>query len=170
MAEPEINGAELADLEAALGEQIEAKDAERAALGNAGVAAGIEVSLAPGPGLGQVGADVLGALTGAPPRTKTGKRMVAPFNGNLEPVRIVEGNRQSRVVTLTAPAVGFTIWVGGTDVEPGVGIALPPVIPYDFILPGLQDLYAVTDAPVFLPLQVQVAPLLIGDRERRFAE
>jgi hypothetical protein len=167
MAEPEITGAELADLEAALGGHIAEADS---ALGNPGPAGGVEVAVAPGPGLGQVGADVLGSLTGAPPYTRTTKVMVAPFNGNREAARIVAAHRQSRVVTMSAPAVGFGIFVGGSDVEPGVSVQLPPIIPYDFILPGYQELYAVTDAPVFLPLQLQIAPLLIGDRERRFSE
>jgi hypothetical protein len=169
VAEPELNGGELADLESALAQHTAEADAEQRALGNPGPA-GFEVAVSPGPGLGQVGAEALGSLTGAPPHTRTTKVMVAPFNGNREPVRIVSATRQSRVVTLTAPAVGFGIFVGGSDVEPGVGVQLPPIIPYDFILPGYQELYAVTDAPVFLPLQLQIAPLLIGDRERRFSE
>ena len=165
-----VDGAELADVETALGQHIagvDAADAEAAALGNPSAA---EFSIAPGPGLGQVGAEVLGSLTGAPPYTKTAKLLIAPFDGNREPARIVAAHRQSRVITLSAPVVGFTIFVGGSDVQPGVGIALPPLIPYDFILPGYQELYAVTDAPVFLPLQLQIAPLLIGDRERRFSD
>ena len=141
-------------------------------VGNPGGAEAAFTAVAPGPGLSQVGAEVLGSMTGAPPRTQAFSVQVPPDIQGQQPVRIVAQDRASRVVTLTAPAVGFTVFVGGPGVIAGgsTGVALTPAIPYDFILPGLQDLYAVTDAPVFLRLQVQVAPLLIGDRERRFTE
>jgi hypothetical protein len=122
--------------------------------------------VAPGPGLAAPGAEVLGSETGAPPRSTFKEYAVKPF-GLPPPSRVVDASRASRVATFTAPAVGFTIFIGDAGVQPGQGTRLPPGLPYDIVIPGFQEIFAVTDAPVFLQLQVQVAPLLIGDRERR---
>lgn len=130
----------------------------------------VEYPISGGPGLAQPGAQPLGSETGAPPDTRFRTVQVIPSNAanaNDGPTRIVEADRASRDVTLTAPNVGFTVWIGGSGVSPGNGLALVPGQPYDLIIRGNQDVYAVTDAPVYVPLQVQVAPLLIGDRERR---
>lgn len=170
MAEAQISVSDVVELEAAL-QEIERMDAESAqAEEDLGSGVGAVISVAPGPGLGQVGAEALGSITGAPPRMQAYKRAVVPAAavgaGVREPSQIVDAARQSREVTLIAPAVGFGIYVGDTSVQPGVGVQLPPIIPYTFIIPGGMALYAVTDAPVMLQVQVQVAPLLIGDRER----
>lgn len=162
MADREPTDAEVAELAEALG-QLEEHDGA----GEFGASGGLpEVSVAAGPGLGQVGAEPLGSLTGAPPWTQTTKMVIPPATAVSGPARIVAADRASRNVTLTAPSVGFAIYVGNSGVQPGVGIQLPAALPYDLLLPGGQDLYAISDAPVFLNLQIQVAPLLIGDRER----
>jgi hypothetical protein len=147
----------------ALDDEGELRDALEALAGG-----GEFISVSPGPGLGAVGAEALGSLTGAPPQTDLYERQVAPSASGATPVRVVDNARASRVATFTAPSVGFSIFVGGSGVQPGQGTRLPPGLPYDMVIPGFQELFAVTDAPVFLPLQVQVAPLLIGDRERRY--
>jgi len=119
---------------------------------------------------GQANAEVLGSETGAPPPTDLFSAQVIPESalvGGAEPTLIVPAGRASRLVTLSAPFVGFSIYVGNAGVRANSGHALPAFLPYQIVLPGNQPLYAVTDAPAWLPLRVQVAPILIGDRERR---
>ncbi len=113
----------------------------------------------------QPNSEPLGALTGAPPRTIFTSIQVAPFA--VGPTLISGPERYARLVAITAPLVGFSIFVGG----PGVKIsdlALPPGLPYQIQLIGFQELYAVTDSPAYMQIRVQIAPLLIGDRERRY--
>lgn len=113
----------------------------------------------------------LGALTGAPPRTRFYSTNVIPSSAvgmsRQEPTRIVDGAAPNRVVILTAPIIGFTIYIGDASVTPQNGLALVGGLAYEAILPGLQDLYAVTDAPVYLPLQVQIAAVLLAERQRK---
>lgn len=106
----------------------------------------------------------LGSLTGAPPPTQMRTLQVSP---GTTPILVVPPERASRVITLTAPFVGFSIYVGGSGVKT-TDHALTPGLPYDVVLPGNQELYAVTDAPVSLTLRLQIAPVLTGDRERKF--
>lgn len=103
-----------------------------------------------------------GYLTGAPVRTRFFSANVVTASG-----QIVEGAAQNRVVILLAPIIGFTIFIGAAGVTPGTGLALPPGQPYEALLPGLQELYACTDAPVSLRVQVQVASVLFAERQRR---
>lgn len=116
----------------------------------------------------------LGALSGAPPRTHFYSRPVIPASAvgvnRQEQTRIVLGTPENRVAILTAPLVGWTIYIGDSGVSPQTGLALPPGLAYEVILPGLQDVYAVTDAPVYLSLQVQIAPVLMAERQRRLGE
>lgn len=114
----------------------------------------------------QVNSLPMGALTGAPPRVFFRTVQIKPISTG-EPTLVVLAERQSRSVTLISPLVGFPILFGGSDVGSGGGIALPAGLPYDFLLPGGQEIYAVVDGPIYLPLRVQIAALLIGDRERR---
>jgi hypothetical protein len=114
----------------------------------------------------------VGALTGVPPRTQFYSRPVIPASmlstadqGN-SPTLIVASLAANRVAILTAPLVGFTIFIGDAGVTPQSGLALPPGLTYETILPGLQDLYAVTNAPVYLQLQIQVAGVLMAERQR----
>jgi hypothetical protein len=122
------------------------------------------------PGAGpQIGSRPLGWRTGAPPRTSLRVIQVIPSSAvgliqqNIaQPAtQIVGADAQSRVAILTAPFVAFTIFVSDSEgVTPRDGMPLPPGLPYEIILVGNQPLYAVTDSPV------QIAPILIGDRER----
>jgi hypothetical protein len=112
----------------------------------------------------------LGSLTGAPPRTQFYSRPVIPaasigVNG-AEPTLIVAGMAPNRVAILTAPLIGFTVYIGDAGVTPQNGLALTPGLNYEAVLVGLQELYAVTDAPVYVPLQIQVAAVLMAERER----
>lgn len=113
----------------------------------------------------------LGAKTGAPPHVRFYSTLVIPFSAigvrGAEPVQIVPPTPPNRIVTLTAPHVGFTIYIGDSGVSPATGLALPPGRDYQAQLVGLQELYAVTDAPVYLPLQIQVSPILFAERERK---
>lgn len=113
----------------------------------------------------------LGAITGAPPRTRLYSRMVATqasvgVNGG-EATQVVTGTANNRLAILTAPLVGWSIYIGDSGVTPDTGLQLTPGLAYEVILPGLQELYAVTDAPVPIALQVQVASVLMAERERR---
>lgn len=102
-----------------------------------------------------------GALAGVPPRTEHYRRDVTSDVG-----QIVRPTSENRVVTLMAPLVGFTIWIGDSSVNSRLGLALPPGLAYTITLTGLQELYAVTDAPVPLPLQIQVSIVLMAERQR----
>jgi hypothetical protein len=109
----------------------------------------------------------LGHYTGAPPQTLLKNELVSPASG-ATPSCIVSATRENRFVTLTAPLVGFLIYVGDSSgASLTQGIALPPGIPYEITLPGNQALYAVTDAPVYLRVRIQVAAAISGDLERR---
>jgi hypothetical protein len=113
----------------------------------------------------------LGALTGAPVRTILRSYQIIPasavgLKGN-EATLIVPPTAPNRVIILLAPTVNFNIYIGASGVDPKVGFALPQGQPYETILPGLQELYAVTDAPVYLRLQVQIAPILYAEQQRK---
>lgn len=122
----------------------------------------------------QIGTAPLGISTGAPPWVRFRTYLVTPnaaIAQNSGPTLVVPGDRASRLVSFTAPLVGFSIFVGdsGVRADPGgSGLALPPGLTYQIPIPGNQEIYAVTDSPVFLPLRVQIGPLLVGDRERMY--
>lgn len=112
----------------------------------------------------------LGSRTGAPPRVRFYSTLVVPYaavGANVEPTQIVPPTPPNRVAILTAPQVGFTIYIGDSGVTPSNGLALTPGLNYEALLVGLQELYAVTDAPVWLSLQIQVSPVLFAERERK---
>jgi hypothetical protein len=116
----------------------------------------------------QVGTQPHGATTGAPTRTQMFRVPIPPAAPGRFPVQIVGAEPTSRSVVLIAPLSGWSIFVSDSQgVSPINGIAITPLIPYEIPLPGNQALYATTDAPTSQDLQVQVAPLLAGDRERR---
>lgn len=155
--------------EPSLTELLRASTASRSNGGMNGgplIEAGLRTSpgAVPGP---QIGSEPLGAQTGAPPRTQMLRVQVAPASQS-EPTIIADAAPASRVVVLTAPFVNFTIFVGDANVQVNGGFALPVGLQYEFVLPGLQALYAITDAPVHLPLNVQIAAILVGDRQRRY--
>jgi len=111
---------------------------------------------------GAPNAEPVGALSGAPPRTALYRRLIT---GN--PQAIVTGTPENRTVTLVPPLVGWTIYVGDASVSPASGIALIPGLNNIINIPGLQDLWAVTDAPIALPLSVQIAIVLMAEQQRR---
>ena len=140
-------------------------------LGQVGVGVAI-AAVSPSVGqAGQVNSVPLGSITGAPPWAKLQMLQVIPFVAvgvtGQTPTLVASRERQNRVIIVTAPLVGFSVYIGDSGVRPGYAFVLPGGLPYDIIIPGGQELYAVTDAPTFLALQVQSAPLLTGDKERR---
>lgn len=112
-----------------------------------------------------------GALTGAPVRTIFRSYQIIPASavgatGN-EATLIVPGTAGNRVISLLAPNVNFRIFIGDSGVTPLTGFALPPGQPYETVIPGLQDIFAVTDAPVYMRLQVQIASILFAEQQRK---
>ena len=69
-------------------------------------------------------------------------------------------------MTLTAPNVGFVIYVGSADVTPANGLALPRGQPFYVPLVGLQELWAITDAPVYLRLTGLISIVLMAEQGR----
>lgn len=114
----------------------------------------------------------VGTLTGAPPRTQLFQLRVTPVvnsAGVLQvPTRIVPATRENRFITLVAPLTGFLIYVKSEAAFNLLSdLSLPPGLPYEISLPGNQELFAVTDAPIFLSLRVQVTAAISSDTERR---
>ncbi len=103
----------------------------------------------------------VGALNGVPPRTVLYRRDIT-----TDAQQIVIGTAENRVVFLTAPRVSYTIWIGDSSVTQKNGVALVGGLTYDVPIIGLQELYAVTDSPVAIPLQIQVAIVLMAERQR----
>lgn len=144
------------------------------ALANPGPEAAL-AAVSPGTPHGQVGSIPLGAKTGAPPWTQFRSYQVIPASavgvGGQQATLVVDAAAPSRAVTFIAPLVGFSIFIGdaGVSNNPGSrGYALPPGLPHEIIIPGNQSVYAVTDSPVFLTVRLQIAALLVGDRERAY--
>jgi hypothetical protein len=112
-----------------------------------------------------------GALTGAPIRTIFRSYQIIPASavgvGGNEATQIVPPTASNRLIVMLAPAVNFRIYIGESGVSPNTGFALPVGQPYDAILPGLQGLYAVTDAPVYLKLSVQISIILAAEQQRK---
>jgi hypothetical protein len=117
-------------------------------LGNPGPFAPGAPSVQNVPGGRSIGDLPLGFRTGAPPQTILKSVQVNPFSAGKGATQIVDGSGPNRAVILTAPFVGFTIYVGSAGVKIG-DLGLPPGLPYEIIIPGNQDLYANSDAPVF---------------------
>jgi hypothetical protein len=111
-------------------------------------------------------AEPVGANTGAPPRTQFFSRLVTPVS-TKNSTQLVGPTPENRVAIITAPVVGFTVYIGESGVTPQTGTPLTPGVPYEAILVGLQPLYAVTDAPVYLRVGVQVAIVLAAERQRK---
>lgn len=112
-----------------------------------------------------------GSLTGAPPRSRAFQARVIPNSAvgvrRATPTQLAPATRENRIVNILAPAVGFTVYIGEAGVTPGTGFPVPPGVPYDYLLVGNQELFAVTDAPVYLQVGVQISSVLLADRERK---
>lgn len=105
-----------------------------------------------------------GAQTGAPPRTLLYSRLIAPSALNT-PTLIVSATPENRVVSLQPPNVNFTIFIGDAGVTPLSGYAVP-TSGDEIPLPGLQALYAVTDAPTWLRANIWVSIVLMAEQAR----
>jgi hypothetical protein len=99
----------------------------------------------------------LGTQAGAPPWAQLRQYQIGP----TVPTRIVEADKQSRVVVLLAPITRWSIYVGNAGVKI-TDLWIPNGLPYEILIPGNQELYAITDAPVYLTLRVQTGPILVG--------
>lgn len=121
----------------------------------------------------QPGGRPLGFYTGAPPRTQLLQVSVTPQVNALgvaqAPTPIVSPTRENRFITLTAPNIAFAVLVCPDSVFNALSsFTLPPGLAYEISLPGNEGLYAVTTSPVFVPLQIQIAPAIASDTERRW--
>ena len=105
----------------------------------------------------------LGTNTGAPPRTRIFQVQVTPGG-----VRLVGPDKQNRQVVVTPPFNAFGVVLSFTGRPDINGFPIPPALPYEMIIPGFQEVWAATTAPVLIPVLVQVGPLLVGDLERRW--
>ena len=106
----------------------------------------------------------MGSITGVPVRTRA---YALPLVAGSNPIVIAPGTRENKVVLITPPDVGFMVFVGDSGVTPLNGFALIPGTQNEFPLPGFQELYAVTNAPVTLIVQITITPILLAERERR---
>lgn len=106
-----------------------------------------------------------GAQTGAPPRVQFFSRQVNPGSVR-KPTLIAAGTPENRVITITTPAVGFTVYLGDESVTTATGMGLPPGQTIDFPLVGLQAVYAVTDSPTYIPVQVCISIVLMAEQAR----
>lgn len=123
----------------------------------------------------QPGGRPLGYLTGAPPRTQLVQVNVTPIMNALGvlqvPTLIVPCTPENRFITIMAPLIAFAILVSpSASFNPASSFTLPPGLPYEMSLPGNEELYAVTTSPVFVALQIQLAPAIAADTQRRLGE
>lgn len=107
--------------------------------------------------------EALGSLTGAPVRPRYFS-MAIPAG---QTVLVAPPTRDNRVVFITTPNVGFSVYVGDDGLTTNNGMVLPSGQQEEFPLVGFQGLYALTDAPVLLRVQVAITPILLAERERR---
>lgn len=120
----------------------------------------------------QPNARPLGYATGAPPRTRLLQVNVTPQVNALgvaqPPTLIVPETPENRFVTLTAPSIAFAVLINSdASFNPLSSFVLPPGVGYEISLPGFEALYAVTTSPVFVALQIQIAPAIAADTQRR---
>jgi len=106
-----------------------------------------------------------GSLTGAPVRTVLKS---VPLLAGTSPIVIAPGTRENRVVFITPPDIGFTVFVGDAGVSAQTGYALPGGVTSEIPLVGFQELYAVTNAPVLVRVQIQITSILAAETERRY--
>lgn len=123
----------------------------------------------------QPGGRPLGYATGAPPRTTFLQINVTPIVNALgvaqQPTLIVPATPDNRFITITAPLVAFAVLINSAATfNPAASFTLPPGLPYELSLPGLEEIYAVTTSPVFVALQIQLAPAIAADMQRRLGE
>jgi len=84
------------------------------------------------------------------------------------PTLIVPETRENRFITLIAPRNNFAIYIDGApNLNVLSSLALPAGLPYEVSLPGNEGLWAVTDSPTFQTIQIQIAPAIASDLERR---
>ncbi len=105
-----------------------------------------------------------GALTGVPAATRMYARQLTG-----EAQQIVMATPENRIVTLTAPLLGWNVYVGtdsSVQASGNSGIQIPNGQPFPITLTGTMDLWAITDAPIRVPLQILVSIILMAERQR----
>ena len=107
--------------------------------------------------------EALGSETGAPPRPRYFS-MAIPRG---QTVLVAPPTRDNRVLFITAPNVGFTVFVGDDGLTTRNGFALLSGQQEEFPLVGFQGLYAMSNAPVLLRIQVAITTILLAERELR---
>lgn len=120
-------------------------------------------------------AEPAGALTGAPPRTQSYSRQVVPYAAIAEgrvkaKTLLVVSEPTNRIAFLIGPAVGFSVFIGDASVTPANGFRIPAGQPFEYPLPGLQDLYAVTDAPCYVPVSIVISIILAAEQQRKLGD
>jgi hypothetical protein len=106
-----------------------------------------------------------GAQTGAPPRVSFFGRLVAP-SSTRKPTLIAPGTPENRVLTVTTPSVPFTIYLGGPDVTPNNGMPLPQGQTIEIPIVGLQEIWAITDAPTYQKIGGLISIVLMAEQAR----
>lgn len=115
--------------------------------------------------IGGANSQPLGARTGVPTQTRVFTRQVR------NQATLLEGpNKQNRVVKVIPPDLPFGVFVSTDSGVDARGSAISPNREFEIIIPGFQSVWAITDAPgIWIPVKVEVAPLLAGDREREWS-
>ena len=106
-----------------------------------------------------------GAQTGAPPRVQFFSRLVAP-SSTRKPTLIAAGTSENRVLTVNTPAVSFLIYLGGPDVTPQNGMPLVPGQTTEIPVVGLQEVWAITDAPTYQKIGGLISIVLMAEQAR----
>ena len=103
----------------------------------------------------------VGAQTGAPPRTRMYSRLILPGQRTL----LVDASPENRVVSIQPPNVKATLYVGDPGLTVGTGMAISaggqeiPIV-------GLQEVWAVTDSPTAMRVNVYVSIVLMAEQAR----
>lgn len=106
-----------------------------------------------------------GAQTGAPPRTRIYSRLVLPGT----PTLLVDASPENRVVSIRPPNVKATLYVGDPGLTVGTGMAVP-IIGQDLPIVGLQEVWAVTDSPTAMRVNIYVSIVLMAEQARPVGE
>ena len=105
----------------------------------------------------------MGSITGTPVRPRM---YSVPLQAGAS-MQIIGETRENKIILITPPDVGFTVYVGDAGVTPGTGMALIPGQANELVVPGFMPVHAVSDCPVALRINIFVGPILLAERERR---
>lgn len=106
----------------------------------------------------------MGSITGTPVRPRMYSVPVQPGAG----MQIIGETRENKIIQITPPDVGFTVFVGDAGVTTQTGMALIGGQVNELVIPGFMPIFAVHDSPVVLRINIFVGPILLAERERRY--